>query len=26
LRHEIGHCNGWSGDHPGARVIGVEPD
>ena len=19
LRHEIGHCNGWGGDHPGAR-------
>jgi hypothetical protein len=19
LRHEMGHCNGWSGDHPGAR-------
>jgi hypothetical protein len=19
LRHEIGHCNGWPGDHPGAR-------
>src|SRR5262245_29937321 len=18
-RHEIGHCNGWPGDHPGAR-------
>ncbi len=25
LRHEMGHCNGWRG-HPGARVIGVEPD
>ena len=21
LRHEIGHCNGWSGDHQGARYI-----
>jgi hypothetical protein len=19
LRHEIGHCNGWPSDHPGAR-------
>jgi hypothetical protein len=19
MRHEIGHCNGWPGDHPGAR-------
>ena len=19
LRHEMGHCNGWSSDHPGAR-------
>ena len=19
LRHEMGHCNGWPGDHPGAR-------
>jgi len=19
LRHEIGHCNGWPNDHPGAR-------
>jgi hypothetical protein len=19
LRHELGHCNGWPGDHPGAR-------
>ena len=19
LRHEIGHCNGWKGDHEGAR-------
>ena len=19
LRHEIGHCNGWPGDHPGQR-------
>jgi hypothetical protein len=19
LRHEMGHCNGWSGDHHGAR-------
>jgi len=21
LRHEIGHCNGWPGDHPYARYI-----
>jgi len=21
LRHEIGHCNGWPGDHPGARYL-----
>jgi len=21
LRHEIGHCNGWSGDHPGQRYL-----
>jgi hypothetical protein len=21
LRHEIGHCNGWPGDHPGERSI-----
>jgi hypothetical protein len=21
LRHEIGHCNGWPGDHPGARAL-----
>jgi len=21
LRHEYGHCNGWSADHPGARRI-----
>ena len=21
LRHEIGHCNGWAGDHPGIRAI-----
>jgi hypothetical protein len=20
LRHEIGHCNGWPGDHKGARA------
>jgi hypothetical protein len=20
LRHEMGHCNGWPADHPGARV------
>jgi len=20
LRHEIGHCNGWPGDHRGART------
>jgi len=19
LRHELGHCNGWSADHPGIR-------
>jgi hypothetical protein len=24
LRHEIGHCNGWPGDHPGMRFL-VEP-
>lgn len=24
LRHELGHCNGWPGDHPGAR--GVEDE
>jgi len=21
LRHEIGHCNGWAGDHPGERPL-----
>jgi hypothetical protein len=21
LRHEIGHCNGWPGDHPGQRGL-----
>ena len=21
LRHELGHCNGWSGDHAGARPL-----
>jgi hypothetical protein len=21
LRHEIGHCNGWPGDHPRARPL-----
>lgn len=21
VRHEIGHCNGWSKDHPGARPL-----
>ena len=21
LRHEIGHCNGWPGDHHGARYL-----
>jgi hypothetical protein len=21
LRHEMGHCNGWPGDHPGERAI-----
>src|SRR5262245_57117399 len=21
LRHEMGHCNGWRGDHPGERAI-----
>jgi hypothetical protein len=21
LRHEIGHCNGWPGDHPGQRAV-----
>jgi hypothetical protein len=21
LRHEIGHCNGWRHDHPGARAL-----
>jgi len=21
LRHEIGHCNGWPGDHPGLRPL-----
>ena len=33
LRHEIGHCNGWPGDHPGTRrsdatsdVISTRPD
>lgn len=20
LRHEIGHCNGWPADHPGAKI------
>ena len=23
LRHEIGHCNGWPGDHRGMRSIVV---
>jgi hypothetical protein len=22
LRHELGHCNGWPGDHKGARFAG----
>jgi hypothetical protein len=22
-RHEIGHCNGWPADHPGARTVTV---
>jgi hypothetical protein len=21
LRHEMGHCNGWPADHPGARPV-----
>ena len=21
MRHEIGHCNGWPGDHPGERPL-----
>src|SRR5262249_33090908 len=21
LRHEIGHCNGWGGDHAGGRTL-----
>ena len=21
LRHEIGHCNGWPGNHPGEREL-----
>jgi hypothetical protein len=21
LRHELAHCNGWPGDHPGARSV-----
>jgi hypothetical protein len=25
LRHEIGHCNGWPGHHPGAIGPGVIP-
>jgi hypothetical protein len=25
LRHEIGHCNGWDGDHKGARHAEAEP-
>jgi hypothetical protein len=24
-RHEIGHCNGWPADHPGARPAGAKP-
>lgn len=24
LRHELGHCNGWPGDHPNTRAIGPE--
>jgi hypothetical protein len=24
IRHEIGHCNGWSADHRGARPIKAE--
>ena len=24
LRHEIGHCNGWPGDHPGQRVFNAK--
>jgi hypothetical protein len=23
LRHELGHCNGWPGDHPGQRAIPI---
>ena len=23
MRHELGHCNGWPGDHPGARPLVV---
>jgi hypothetical protein len=25
LRHELGHCNGWSGDHEGARPWQMPP-
>lgn len=24
LRHEIGHCNGWPGDHPGQRAFNAK--
>jgi hypothetical protein len=26
LRHEIGHCNGWSGDHPSGRHLPIPPE
>lgn len=26
LRHEIGHCNGWPGDHPGVRRYDADGD
>jgi hypothetical protein len=21
IRHELGHCNGWPADHPGAETV-----
>jgi hypothetical protein len=26
LRHEIGHCHGWGGDHPNARHLPIPPE
>jgi hypothetical protein len=24
LRHELGHCNGWPGDHKDARIVPID--